>query len=274
MRSDLILKTFNEMVDSICIVGGEACWDHARMYDVRNALSALSAAQQAQVPAGLSDDQRLYVNQAVSMLGVYAEECFRSGYDSSGEGAQASAHVLNKMLAPSQPVRPVATQLGDADFESIYESALGQPLRPQDRAPVFAVCREVEKTINAVAFGLSVLKSGHLSRCRTLIDTDPFCPACGHNRDVSSVSSVSLGDGRHKCQQCGGTWVEIDAPEQQAEPAPEINLADLAAAVNELDTCAARGMAANAAMWKLAAAARLLVGAVDPHKPRFQGGPQ
>lgn len=82
---------------------------------------------------------------------------------------------------------------------------------------------------------------------------------------------------------CGEPWRlgsvhRVDGPcyvpEQQAEPAPEINLADLAAAVNELDTCAARGMAANAAMWKLAAAARSLVGAVDPHKPHFQGSPR
>lgn len=197
---------------------------------IREAADALSAAQQAQVPAGLSDDQRLYVNQAVSMLGVYAEECFRSGYDSSGEGAQASAHVLNKMLAPSQPVRPVAPAKGS----------------------------EVE-TLRAA-------------------QAEAVMPMIGPLLDawdgVPNDMKTELPELRRWTLRIGAAMENAEPPEQQAEPAPEINLADLAAAVNELDTCAARGMAANAAMWKLAAAARSLVGAVDPHKPHFQGSPQ
>lgn len=44
---------------------------------------------------------------------------------------------------------------------------------------------------------------------RTLFASDPFCPACGHNRDKSSVSSINHEDGTNSCQMCGIRWSEI-----------------------------------------------------------------
>ena len=43
---------------------------------------------------------------------------------------------------------------------------------------------------------------------RWLLESDSFCPKCGHNRDFSSVSSVDAGGGVKCCQQCGATWNE------------------------------------------------------------------
>ncbi len=46
---------------------------------------------------------------------------------------------------------------------------------------------------------------------RVLFDSDPFCPKCGHNRDRSSISSISdLSKGTHYCQLCQADWREID----------------------------------------------------------------
>jgi transcription elongation factor Elf1 len=47
---------------------------------------------------------------------------------------------------------------------------------------------------------------------RRLLDTDPHCPSCGHNRDKSSVSSIDHEDGTRSCQICGTRWLEIEAP--------------------------------------------------------------
>lgn len=43
---------------------------------------------------------------------------------------------------------------------------------------------------------------------RVLLESDPFCPKCGHNRDISSVSSVGVKGGKHECQLCAATWTE------------------------------------------------------------------
>lgn len=49
---------------------------------------------------------------------------------------------------------------------------------------------------------------------RRLLDTDPHCPSCGHNRDTSSVSSIDAsqvhGEWCHYCQKCGAAWTEIE----------------------------------------------------------------
>ena len=52
---------------------------------------------------------------------------------------------------------------------------------------------------------------------RTLIDTDSYCPSCGHNRDESSVSSIDNEDGTHTCQQCGADWREQNTQAQDAQ---------------------------------------------------------
>lgn len=51
---------------------------------------------------------------------------------------------------------------------------------------------------------------------RVIIDDDSYCPKCGHNRDKSCVSTIDMGGGVKKCQQCDCTWSEIDgeAPKQ------------------------------------------------------------
>ena len=46
-------------------------------------------------------------------------------------------------------------------------------------------------------------------RKRVLLDSDPFCPKCGHNRDRSSVSSINNEDGTRSCQMCGTRWTEV-----------------------------------------------------------------
>lgn len=45
---------------------------------------------------------------------------------------------------------------------------------------------------------------------RKLLDTDPFCPSCGHNRDKSAVSSIDNEDGTRSCQMCGTRWQETE----------------------------------------------------------------
>jgi len=45
---------------------------------------------------------------------------------------------------------------------------------------------------------------------RTLFATDSWCPACGHNRDRSSVSTIAGGQGMHHCQMCDTPWLELD----------------------------------------------------------------
>lgn len=38
--------------------------------------------------------------------------------------------------------------------------------------------------------------------------TEGRCPGCGHDRNVSSVSSVTHPDGTCECQLCGARWIE------------------------------------------------------------------
>src|SRR3990172_4956369 len=47
---------------------------------------------------------------------------------------------------------------------------------------------------------------------RRLLESDSWCPACGHNRDKSSVSSIDNDDGTRSCQMCGIDWIESVAP--------------------------------------------------------------
>jgi transcription elongation factor Elf1 len=63
---------------------------------------------------------------------------------------------------------------------------------------------------------------------RVLLDTDPYCPSCGHNRDTSSTSTIdqsglwrdgkTLPQGSKQCQRCGAEWVEesSDAAKDEA----------------------------------------------------------
>jgi len=54
---------------------------------------------------------------------------------------------------------------------------------------------------------------------RVLLDTDPYCPSCGHNRDKSSVSSIAMDNGERQCQMCGATWAEQSSqPPVAGEP--------------------------------------------------------
>lgn len=41
-----LLQVFDEMIASIEVIDGDACWDHARMYELRHALVAQSAGQE------------------------------------------------------------------------------------------------------------------------------------------------------------------------------------------------------------------------------------
>lgn len=53
---------------------------------------------------------------------------------------------------------------------------------------------------------------------RVLLETDRYCPECGHNRDASCVSSVfDLETGTHRCQKCNATWREYELPEPEVE---------------------------------------------------------
>lgn len=57
---------------------------------------------------------------------------------------------------------------------------------------------------------------------RRLLESDSFCPSCGHNRDTSSVSSIDHKDGTHSCQACNARWRQGAAPIAPAqEPAYE-----------------------------------------------------
>lgn len=44
---------------------------------------------------------------------------------------------------------------------------------------------------------------------RRLHSLDSYCPACGHNRDTSAISSVNNDDGTHYCQKCSTEWEEV-----------------------------------------------------------------
>ena len=48
-------------------------------------------------------------------------------------------------------------------------------------------------------------------KVRRLLASDSWCPACGHNRDTSSVSSIDNEDGTRACQLCGVNWIEVAA---------------------------------------------------------------
>lgn len=60
---------------------------------------------------------------------------------------------------------------------------------------------------------------------RTLLSSDAYCPRCGHNRDTSSVSAVSLDDNWKKCQMCGVVWRETNVADQEQHKQESINLA-------------------------------------------------
>lgn len=51
-------------------------------------------------------------------------------------------------------------------------------------------------------------QSGVREGMRVLREEDSYCPECGHNRDKSSISTITLPDGRHQCQKCSATWME------------------------------------------------------------------
>lgn len=54
--------------------------------------------------------------------------------------------------------------------------------------------------------------------CRTLLDIDPYCPKCGHNRNTSSVSTIDYGHGMKQCQMCGEMWAEVIAAKPADKP--------------------------------------------------------
>jgi len=53
---------------------------------------------------------------------------------------------------------------------------------------------------------------------RILFKADGYCPSCGHNRNISSVSSIYMGEGKHACQLCGTGWLEIKRRDMKGEP--------------------------------------------------------
>lgn len=53
---------------------------------------------------------------------------------------------------------------------------------------------------------------------RILLATDPYCPACGHNRDKSSVSTIDRGLGYKECQMCAAQWLEVNADTPEHKP--------------------------------------------------------
>jgi hypothetical protein len=55
-------------------------------------------------------------------------------------------------------------------------------------------------------------QSGVREGMRVLREEDSYCPECGHNRDKSSISTITLPDGRHQCQKCSATWMESPTP--------------------------------------------------------------
>ncbi len=65
-------------------------------------------------------------------------------------------------------------------------------------------CLDALHSLNEIAKAIPSEK-----RLRVLINTDPYCPSCGHNRDTSSISSVDNEDGTFYCQKCSAEWREI-----------------------------------------------------------------
>lgn len=53
---------------------------------------------------------------------------------------------------------------------------------------------------------------------RVLSTRDSYCPACGHDRDTSSVSTIDCGESISQCQMCGTKWKEAMLA---AAPKPE-----------------------------------------------------
>jgi hypothetical protein len=74
---------------------------------------------------------------------------------------------------------------------------------------------------------------------RVLLDTDAFCPSCGHNRDKSSVSSIDMEDGKHECQMCGIQWSESALAPGGQNAAPPNGPSEMGRMIDEKRTVAA-----------------------------------
>lgn len=59
---------------------------------------------------------------------------------------------------------------------------------------------------------------------RVLLESDAFCPYCGHNRDTSSVSSIDHENGTFSCQVCNARWKQ-GSPDGAQQPQGDFDAA-------------------------------------------------
>lgn len=70
-------------------------------YLTRNELHNLMLADRPMRPTTLTERQRLYLAQAWTLLEDYAQDQRKAGNDSIADGAEASAHEIKQLLAPT-----------------------------------------------------------------------------------------------------------------------------------------------------------------------------
>lgn len=59
------------------------------------------------------------------------------------------------------------------------------------------------------------MRAANLGSMRLLYAHDAFCPSCGHNRDKSSISTISYANEIKECQMCGCVWQEPNVAAMQ-----------------------------------------------------------
>jgi len=95
------------------------------------------------------------------------------------------------------------------DWEEANGTLAG--LQPSEYAALGEALAEasIKQSPRQAAAALSL--RGREEKVRRLLASDSWCPACGHNRDTSSVSSIDNEDGTRACQLCGVNWIEVAA---------------------------------------------------------------
>ena len=122
-----------------------------------------------------------------------AKNIYNGGPYNVGIGKDKAREIYKAMLAAAPASEPT-DHLADPDSRERAAAAC-----PTGRLIVSGEKASTPFTVSAPASETS----------RVLLDSDSYCPSCGHNRDASSVSSIRHDDGTRSCQMCGSVWGEM-----------------------------------------------------------------
>ena len=136
------------------------------------------------------------------------------------------ARVLDEWPASSNTDNP-DFENALAELELAYEACSDARVEPVDYLPpsdsrerAAAACPTGRLIVSGEKASTPFTVSAPASETsRVLLDSDSYCPSCGHNRDASSVSSIRHDDGTRSCQMCGSVWGEMK-PAPSAAPGP------------------------------------------------------